>query len=115
MSTTYLMRFLDVIRGSRIAAPSKLLPVMKMPLMTVPVVSFASTSAGDIEAIVHTHHAAPRTESPTQSPMPKAHQKYGEIFINRKPRYCQLIHELLPGSANSAVAMLTTRLRKSTD
>ena len=28
------MRFLDVIRGSRCAAPSKLLPVMKMPLMT---------------------------------------------------------------------------------
>jgi hypothetical protein len=27
-----LMRFLDVIRGVRTAAPTKLLPVMKMPL-----------------------------------------------------------------------------------
>ena len=32
MSVTCLIRFLDVIRGSRIAAPSKLLPVIKIPL-----------------------------------------------------------------------------------
>ena len=34
-SLACLMRFFDVIRGSRCAAPSKLLPVIKMPLMTV--------------------------------------------------------------------------------
>lgn len=28
----YLMRFLEVMRGTRTAAPTKLLPVMKMPL-----------------------------------------------------------------------------------
>lgn len=31
-SFAYLMRFLEVIRGTRIAAPTRLLPVTKMPL-----------------------------------------------------------------------------------
>ena len=38
--------------------------------------------------------------------MPSAHQKYGEMFMNRKPKYCQLIQELLPGNANAAVDMV---------
>jgi hypothetical protein len=31
-NTPHLMRFLEVMRGTRMAAPSRLLPVMKMPL-----------------------------------------------------------------------------------
>lgn len=31
-AATYLIRFLDVIRGTRIAPPNKLEPVMNMPL-----------------------------------------------------------------------------------
>jgi hypothetical protein len=36
---SYLIRFLDVIRGTLIAAPTKLLPVMKIPLHSSSVVN----------------------------------------------------------------------------
>jgi hypothetical protein len=32
-SVLYLMRFLDVMRGTLIAAPTRLLPVTKIPLL----------------------------------------------------------------------------------
>jgi len=31
----HLIKFLDVMRGTRMAAPTRLLPVMKMPLQSV--------------------------------------------------------------------------------
>ena len=65
--TCHLIKFLLVIRGTLMAAPSKLLPVMKIPL------------AGRVA-----HQAAPPTESPTQSPIPRLDQKYGEMFLKRK-------------------------------
>jgi hypothetical protein len=47
-------RFLDLIRGALIAAPTKLVPVMKIP------------------------HAAPRTESVNANAIPSAENMYGE-------------------------------------
>ncbi len=95
----YLIRFLLVIRGTLMAAPSKLLPVMKIPLQTIGKHQGQQGQQGggcDCEgskvlresriADAQSHQAAPPTESPTQSPIPRLDQKYGEMFLNRKKR-----------------------------
>jgi len=88
----YLIRFLLVIRGTLMAAPSKLLPVMKIPLQTIGKLQGQQGQQGggcDCEGskvLRESRIAAPPTESPTQSPIPRLDQKYGEMFLNRKKR-----------------------------
>lgn len=95
----YLMRFLDVMRGTLIAAPTRLLPVTKMPLLqqqqqqqkrcglfamtqyarmphAVSGVSYRTvkTAAAGVK-FGATYHAAPKMEVPTHKATPVTAQK----------------------------------------
>ena len=90
---THLIKFLEVILGSRIAPPTKLLPVIKMPLHEGHLMmalrelgGTGSLAAGRFVQPRNPHHAAPMTDSPTQREIPRLLQKYGEMFLNKKMR-----------------------------
>ena len=65
-----------MMRGCLMAAPSKLEPVMKMPLHTRAQLSQQLDKWSQTAALrAAPHHEAPRMERPTHWPMPIVHQK----------------------------------------
>ena len=77
---SHLIRFLDRMRGALMAAPSRELPVRKIPLRA---------KAGSVLLAVSSewaHHAAPSTERPRAIAVPKKPKKIGLMLENWLPQ-----------------------------
>ena len=76
------MRFLVRMRGARTPAPRIDEPVMKMPLYGVHRVN---SWPCDWTRIGFIYHAAPTTDNPIHSPIPRSAQTYGDIDSRKAP------------------------------
>lgn len=107
---SHLIKFLDVILGSLIAAPTKLLPVMKIPLhervafIKPPMYMCCrgvhvhhkpkTTPTPKPKTYPKTYHAAPIIDSATHVAMPKLLQKYGDILLNKNKSHETSINQI---------------------